>query len=87
MLYLRPDLVLPKEKWGSGASKKYKIKSFSEGWLWAERKWSQISEDTGVGNPMYSTGERGERFFKDVTEKIGTLFLELCDADIEDLYE
>ena len=87
MLHLRPDLVLPKEKWGSGASKKHKIKSFSEGWAWAEREWSQISEDTGVGNPMYSTEEKGSRFFKDVTEKIGKLFLELCEADIEDLYE
>lgn len=87
MLYLKPELVLPKEKWGSGASKKYKIKAFSEGWVWAERKWSQISEDTGVGNPMYSTSEKGERFYKDVTEKMGNFLFELCKADIDDLYQ
>jgi len=87
ILYLRPELVLPKERWGSGASKKYKIKSFTEGWLWAERKWSQISEDTGIGNPMYSTAEKGGLFFKDATEKIGNLLFELCEADIKDLYE
>ncbi len=87
MLYLRPDLVLPKEDWGAGTSKKYKIRAFSEGWVWAERKWSQISEDTGVGNPKFSSKEKGEKFFKDVTEKMGNLFLELCKADIEDLYE
>ena len=87
MLYLKPELVLPKEKWGSGASKKYKIKAFSEDWVWAERKWSQISEDTGAGNPIHSTKEKGERFFKDVTEKIGNFLVELCEADIDDLYE
>ncbi len=87
MLYLKPELVLPKEKWGSGASKKYKIKAFSEGWVWAERKWSQISEDTGVGNPMYSTSEKGERFYNDVTEKMGNFLFELCKADIDDLYQ
>lgn len=87
MLYLRPELVLPKEKWGSGASKRYKIKAFSEGWVWAERKWSQISEDTGVGNPIHSTEEKGQRFFKDVTERMGSLFFDLCEADIDDLYE
>ncbi|WP_282163070.1 creatininase family protein [Ulvibacterium marinum] len=87
MLYLKPELVLPKEKWGSGASKKYKIKAFSEGWVWAERKWSQISEDTGVGNPMYSTSEKGERFYKDVTEKMGNFLFELCKADIDGLYQ
>ncbi|MBD1262947.1 creatininase family protein [Maribacter polysiphoniae] len=87
MLYLKPDLVLPKEHWGTGASKGYKIKSFTEGWVWAERKWSQISEDTGVGNPTSSTKEKGERFFKDVTQKVGDFIFELCKADLNDLYE
>ncbi|MBD0779821.1 creatininase family protein [Maribacter sp. ANRC-HE7] len=87
MLYLKPDLVLPKEHWGTGASKGYKIKSFTEGWVWAERKWSQISEDTGVGNPASSTKEKGERYFKDVTQKVGDFIFELCKADLNDLYE
>ncbi|MGB5668644.1 MAG: creatininase family protein [Maribacter sp.] len=87
ILYLRPDLVLPKEKWGAGKSKNHKIKAFSEGWVWAERKWSQISEDTGVGDPMFSTKEKGKRFFKDVTKKMGDLIFDLCKADIDDLYE
>lgn len=87
LLYLRPDLVLPKDKWGNGKAKKFRIKSFSEGWLWAERKWSKISEDTGVGNPHKSTKEKGERYFMDVTQKMGNLFYELCKADLNDLYE
>lgn len=87
MLHLRPDLVLPKEKWGDGTDKKFKIKAFSEGWVWAERKWSQISKDTGVGNPHKSSAEKGKLFFIDITEKIGTLFYDLCKADLNDLYE
>jgi len=87
MLYLRPDLVLPRETWGDGKDKGYKIKAFSEGWVWAERKWSEISEDTGVGNPHKATAEKGERFFNDLTQKIGTLFYDLCKADINNLYE
>jgi len=87
MLYLKPELVLPIEHWGTGASKEYKIKSFSEGWVWAERKWSQISEDTGVGNPKSSSKEKGEHYFKDVTRKIGDFIFELCEADTKNLYE
>ncbi len=87
MLYLRPDLILPREEWGDGKDKSYKIKAFSEGWVWAERKWSEISEDTGVGNPHKATAEKGERFFKDLTKKIGDLFYDLCKADLNDLYE
>ena len=87
LLYLKPELVLPKTEWGLGKSKQFKIKSFSEGWVWAERKWSQISEDTGVGNPMQATKEKGELYFKDVTGKIGNFISELCNADLKDLYE
>lgn len=87
ILYLRPDLVLPKNEWGSGKQKNYKIKYFTEGWLWAERQWSKISEDTGTGDPSLSTKEKGERFFKDVTNKIGNLLVELCKMDKDDMYE
>ncbi len=87
MLYLRPELVLPKSDWGDGKEKKYKIKAFTEGWVWAERKWSQISEDTGVGNPKLATKEKGERFFKMITKKMGNILYDISKADINDLYE
>ncbi|MBQ4916163.1 creatininase family protein [Maribacter sp. MMG018] len=87
MLYIRPDLVLPKSEWGKGRFKKFKIKAFSEGGVWAERQWSKISEDTGTGNPEYANTEKGERFFKDVCSKVGQLFSDICNADLNDLYE
>ncbi len=87
LLYLKPGLVLPKEKWGAGKEKKNKIPSFSEGFVWAERKWSQITADTGVGNPAKATKEKGERYFKAITEKMGALFYEISKADVNDLYE
>ena len=87
MLYLAPQLILPKEKWGKGKEKKNKIKAFSEGWVWTERKWSKITEDTGIGNPIAATREKGEKYFKAVTEKMASLFYEISKADIEDLYE
>lgn len=87
MLYLKPELVLPRKDWGTGKEKKSKIKAFSEGWVWAERKWSQISEDTGVGNPKAATKEKGKHFFKDVTQKMAQLFYDIGKADIKDLYK
>ena len=87
LLYLKPNLVLPKEKWGDGKEKKRKIKAFSEGWFWSERKWSDISADTGVGNPALATEKKGKKFFIAVTEKIGSLFYDLSKADLEDMYE
>lgn len=86
MLHLHPELVLSKDKWGSGSEKKFKIKGFNEGWAWAERQWSKVSEDTGIGNPEHATGAKGERFFTDVCKNVTELFCALCDADVDDLY-
>ena len=87
MLFLTPELVLPLSEAGLGKEKKHKIKALREGWAWAERKWSQISEDTGVGNPKSATKEKGEKYFKAVTEKIAGLLVDLAKCDINDRYE
>lgn len=87
MLYFRPDLVLPKEKWGQGKEKKAKIKAFREGWAWTERKWPLVTLDTGIGNPEFSTSEKGERFFVYLAKHIGELMVEICSIQAEKLYE
>jgi creatinine amidohydrolase len=87
MLHFRPDLIRPLVEAGDGMDKKPKIKAFSEGWLWAERKWSQISEDTGVGNPKLATAEKGTIYFKDITEKMAQAMVDIAEADVHDLYE
>jgi creatinine amidohydrolase len=87
MLQLRPELVLPKEKWGEGKEKKSKVKGFREGWAWTERKWSEITEDTGVGNPILATKEKGEKYFKAITKKMAGLIYDIAESDVDDLYE
>ena len=87
LLYLNPGLVLPLSEAGDGREKKMKIKAFAEKWVWAERKWSQVTADTGIGDPRSATKENGEKYFKAVTEKVGNLFVELAACDMKDLYE
>ena len=87
MLYLKPELVLPLEEAGTGAENKSRIGGIKEGWAWAERRWSMVSADTGIGNPKKATKEKGERFFVEVCTKLAELFLEVSDIKIEDRYE
>ncbi len=87
MMYLTPELVMPLSQAGLGAEKKHKIKEFTQGWVWAERKWSQITEDTGVGNPKEATKEKGENFFKFITEKIANVLVQLDKLDTENCYQ
>ncbi len=86
ILHFKPELVLPLEESGDGSEKHHKIKSFSESWLWTERPWSKVTKDTGIGNPKKATKEKGAQFFKDVTEKIGNVFVEICKMDKNDMY-
>lgn len=86
LLYLAPELVLPLAEAGIGKEKKHKIKEFNEGWAWSERKWSQITADTGVGNPKLASAAKGEKYFIAVTEKVARLFVEIASCDINDLY-
>jgi len=72
---------------GDGSENKSKISGIREGWAWAERRWTQVSKDTGVGSPHMATPEKGKRFLEDVTNKIALLFQELCEVDMVHLYE
>ncbi len=87
MMYLFPDLVQPLETAGSGLAKKFRIDALNQGWAWAERQWSKVTKDTGIGNPAESTAAKGERFFGFLTLKISDFLVQLAAADLEDLYE
>lgn len=86
LLHLRPQFVLPKSDWGSGKAKNFKIKAFSESWAWSERRWSQVTEDTGVGDPSAATAAKGAQLMEMLGATLGKFFLELCAADLNDMY-
>lgn len=87
MLYLKPEWVLPISEAGDGVAKKYRFKAMHEGWGWAERRWTAVTKDTGIGNPAKATVEKGERFFELLTEKIGMFLFDVATTNREDFYE
>jgi creatinine amidohydrolase len=87
MLHLAPDLVRPLEDAGPGTERRSKLAGIREGWAWAPRRWTQVSADTGIGNPALATAEKGAEFARQVTAKIADFLVELAAADPDDLYE
>ncbi len=87
MQYLEPGLVLPLSEAGNGAAKRFRIPALRQGWAWAERKWSSVTKDTGIGDPAASTAQKGEEFFHYICEKISDFLHELSVADINNMYE
>ncbi len=87
MQYVAPELTLPLDEAGRGDGKKFRLKAFNEGWAWTERKWTQVTADTGIGNPYGATPEKGRKCFDAVVSKIGNMMFDLSKADINDMYE
>ncbi|MGH7529824.1 MAG: creatininase family protein [Gemmatimonadales bacterium] len=87
MLHVAPELVRPLAEAGDGAARRSRIAAFREGWAWAPRRWRQVTDDTGVGNPAAATAEKGRRYVAAVSEKIGEFLLELARTDPAQLYE
>jgi creatinine amidohydrolase len=87
MMALEPDLLRPLSEAGAGRARKFRIAGLREGWAWAPRKWSQVTTDTGTGNPAKSTAQKGERFVAAATEKIAGFLVDLARADLNNLYE
>jgi creatinine amidohydrolase len=87
MMYLAGEIVLPLSEAGDGRERQPKVKAFKESWAWAERQWSQVTADTGIGNPTASSAEKGVRFFNDLTDKLAAFLSDLASVDPENLYE
>jgi len=86
MLYLLPELVLPLEEAGDGAAKTINIGACRKKWAWTEREWSKVTHDTGVGNPRKATREKGEKYFRHVTEEIAGMLVEVARINREEAY-
>jgi len=86
MMHIKPDLVLPLEKAGSGAERTFKIKALRERRVWAPRKWSEVTDDTGVGDPSSSSADKGVRYLEQVLEELSKFLIDLDASDPTNLY-
>jgi creatinine amidohydrolase len=85
MMHLVPEQVRPLDEAGPGRAREWRIQAMREGWAWAPRPWSKLTDDTGVGDPSASTAERGAAFFAAVTTNIARFLVDLAPADPDDL--
>ncbi|HUH47697.1 MAG TPA: creatininase family protein [Arenibacter sp.] len=87
IMHLTPEWVLPLREAGAGKGKTFKIKGLKEGWVSAQRQWTQVTKDTGVGNPELANAEKGERFFEVSVKNISDFLESLSSSERNDLYE
>jgi creatinine amidohydrolase len=86
MMHLVPDLVTPLDEAGDGRARRFRVAGLREGWAWAPRHWTSVTDDTGVGNPHAATADKGARYAAAVVKRMAEFFSELAAADLSDMY-
>jgi creatinine amidohydrolase len=87
MLHLAPDRVRPLSDAGAGRARASKLTGVREGWAWTPRRWTEVTADTGIGNPAKSTAAKGEAYVNAAVLRIADFLVELDALDVEDQYQ
>lgn len=87
MMEIAPDVILPVSDAGSGEARKFRVKGLREGLAWAPRTWTQVTDDTGVGDPSKASRDKGVRHLEAVTDRISEFLADLAGASLDELYE
>lgn len=66
---------------GPGDRVPFEIPGISQPGVWSPRPWNLSHPDTGSGDPKASTAEKGERYFKVLTESVAKLLIGLAKAE------
>ncbi len=86
MLHIRPELVADLALAGDGHAKEWVFRAMREGWVSAQRPWTAVSADTGVGCPHEATAEKGKRYLDVVIGKVADFFVELAATPVSDFF-
>jgi len=87
MLHLAPDQVRPLQEAGEGRARASRLVGIREGWAWAPRRWTQVTSDTGIGNPAKATATKGAAYVNAAANRVADFLVELAALDLADLYE
>jgi creatinine amidohydrolase len=87
MLHLAPELVRPLAGAGPGRARQSRLRGVREGWAWAPRRWTEVTSDTGIGNPAKSSAEKGAAYVSAAVERIAGYLVELAALKLDEMYE
>ena len=87
MMHVAPHLVAPLDEAGAGRARKSRLRGIREGWAWAPRRWTKVTDDTGIGDPSRATAEKGIAYVNAAVERISEFVIELAALDLDHLYE
>jgi creatinine amidohydrolase len=86
MMHIAPGLVMSLSEAGDGATLSPRINALREGWAWTPRPWTQVTRDTGVGDPAGANAAAGAEYYHAITTRLADLLIELVACSPDQLY-
>jgi creatinine amidohydrolase len=80
-----PDL-LRMEQASAGAAKPTRFEAINNGWISITRPWHLVSADTGIGNPVPATADKGRRLMDVLVQRLGKFLIELAAAPMDERF-
>ena len=84
--HVAPELVRPLDQAGPGGERQFRVAALREGWVWAPRQWTAVTDDTGTGDPRAATAAKGAAFVDAVCERLAQFLVEFGAADLGAMY-
>lgn len=91
ILELAPELVARDSQTGrlvadDGAVKKTRFTAVNQGWVGLSRPWDLLTTNTGSGNPLEATAEKGRKLLDILTERLGSFLVELSGSPVDETF-
>ncbi len=80
-----PDLV-QFELADEGKARPSRLEAINRGWVSITRPWHLVSENTGLGNPLAASAEKGRRLMEILVERLAGFLTELAAAPLDDTF-
>ncbi len=81
IMHVAPHLVVPdRDTWGDGHAKPSVFDGVRSGWASMPRRRTQVTADTGVGDPRAATAEKGAILVAQAVERIAAFCVQLAGA-------
>ena len=77
MMHYYPELV-DLTLAGRGDAKSFAIQGLNEKVAWLPRNWSEVSTDTGIGNPLKASASKGKAYARAVVDKYVAVISDIC---------
>lgn len=82
-LALYPQLVEP-DRAGDGAARDFRFQALREGWAYASRDFSKLSDQCAVGSPAGASAEMGKQYLELVIGRVADFLADLATTPIDE---